>query len=458
DFFEAEVEAGVSTDEEYLVRGIVSGPLSENIRARVGAVYLNRDGHIKNYGPSYSGGDLGGIETFAFQGKLDIDVSPTFNVLISGDYSNRTHGFTPQIASIGEVLRGIGPNGEDIDVTGGARTNALGNGDFALGQKILNDPLKTAISSLGDDNKNIAWGFSLDGTLELTDEIRLKSISAYRKFSDDNNPDVDGTPADGDNLIMPIISVALSGGQTISRNGGNYTQARKVDSDYFIQELRLEGTHDTADWILGGFFQTFHEHLINTTPLLIIDSFNPAAFGMGGELVGGTATPNDEYILSANTQDNSYSIDTYAVFGDVTFHLTDQFDLFGGLRWTKEDITKRLDNGTFFGVLSFADIADRFDSNTRILDTTGIPILPLAQGTAKASEDFVSYRFGGTYKFSPAVSVYASVSRGQVGPAAPISYTDDLSFLAPTTADNYEIGIKSELFDRRVRFNVAAFK
>jgi len=458
DFFEGEIEAGISTDEEYMVRGVVSGPLSENVRARVGGVYLNREGHIKNYGPSFSGGDLGGIETFAFQGKLDIDVSPSLNLLFSGDYSNRTHGYAPQIAAIGEVLRGIGPNGSDLDVTGEARTYALGSGDYELGKEILNDPLKTAISSRGDNNKNLAWGLSLDATLDLTDDIRLKSISAYRTFTDDNNPDVDGTPADGDNLIMPIISVALSDGQTISRNGGKYTQARKVDSEYFVQELRLEGTHDTADWILGGFFQTFNEDLLNTTPLLIIDSFNPAAFGVGGELVGGTATPNDEYILSANTQDNSYSIDTYAVFGDITFHVTDQLDIFGGLRWTKEDISKRLDNGTFFGVLSFADIADRFDSSTRILDTTGIPIIPLAQGTAKASEDFVSYRAGANYKFTPDVSVYATISRGQVGPAAPISYTDDLSFLAPTTADNYEIGIKSELLDRRVRFNAAAFK
>ncbi len=457
DYFEGEIEGSVTTDEEYMIRGVLSGPLTENIRARVGAVYLDRKGHIKNYGPSYGGGDLGGIETYAFQGKLDIDASENLNFLISGDYSNRVHGFSPQVAAIGEVLRGIGPGGTDIDVTGGARALALGGGDAALGQKILDDPLKTAISSRGDDNRNVAWGLSLDSTLQITDSVRFKSITAYRSFTDDNNPDVDGTPADGDNLVMPIVSVVLSSGETVKRNGGRYTQARKVESDYFVQELRLEGTHDLLDWTAGLFYQDFNEKLRNTTPLLIIDSFNPAAFGVGGELVGGTPTPNDEYILSGNTQDNSYGVKTYAAFGDVTFHVTDKLDVFGGLRWTKENISKVLDNAMYFSVLSIPDIGARFDSSTRILFTDDLPTIPRVVGSAKASEEFVSYRVGASYKFSPDISVYGSVSRGQVGPAAPISYTDNLSFLAPTVADNYEIGFKSELFDRRVRFNTAGF-
>ncbi|MEJ6594985.1 TonB-dependent receptor [Parasphingorhabdus sp.] len=453
--FEGNIEAGISSDEEYLVRGVINTPLSENVQARFGAVYIDRKGFVENFGPAFSGGDLGGIETFAFSGKLNADLSPSVNILISADYSNRTHGYSPQIAAIGEVLRGIGPGGSDIDVTGGARTAALGGGDPVLGQTIIDDPLKTAISTLGDDNKNIAWGGSLDATIDLSDEIVLRSITAYREFSDDNNPDVDGSPADGDNLVMPIVSVAISTGATILANGGQYTQARKVDSDYFIQELRLEGTHDSFDWTVGGFYQDFNESLLNTTPLLIIDSFNPA-FGNGAN-VGGTATPNDEYVLSANTQSNSYAVQTYALFGDVTVHVTDKFDLFGGIRWTKEDISKNVDNGNFFSIFTFAEIASRFDSTTRILNTDDLTALPLAVGTASTSEEFVSYRFGGSYEIANDVSVYGTISRGQVGPAAPISYTDNLSFLSPTTADNYEIGFKSELFGRRLRLNAAAF-
>ncbi|KCZ94209.1 TonB-dependent receptor [Hyphomonas johnsonii] len=456
DEFEGEIEAGISSDEEYLIRGVVSGPLADNVSGRLAGVYIDREGFIENSGPAFSGGDLGGIETFAFSGKLDIDFSPDFNVLLSGDYSNREHGYSPQIGSVGEVIRGIGPGGTDLDVTGGARALALGGGDAQRGQAILNDPLKTAISLRGDSNENIAWGGSIDATYDFNDNITLKSITALRHFTDDNGPDVDGTPADGDNLIMPIVSVNISSGKTITRNGGNYAPSRSVESDYFIQELRLQGTYDAFEWIVGGFYQDYEEDLLNTTPLLIIDSFNPA-FGNGAN-VGGTATPNDEYVLSANTQDNNYGIDTYAIFGDMTFHLTDQLDVFGGLRWTREEVSKDLNNQTFFSVFTFADIASRFDSTKRILDTDDLVPSDLVVGKAKASEEFVSYRAGASYHLSDAVSVYGSVSRGQVGLAAPISYTDDLSFLEPTVADNYEIGLKSELFDRRVRFNTAIFQ
>jgi len=456
DHFEAQLEAGASTDEEYLVRGVVSGPLAHDIKARVGGVYLNRHGYIKNYGPSYSGGDLNGIEEYAFQGKLDIDAAPGLNFLISGDYSNRTHGFSPQDAAIGEVIRGIGPNGSDIDVTGGARARALGGGDPVLGQKILDDPFKTAISSRGDRNKDIAWGLSLDATYHVTDSIRLKSISAYRKFYDANNPDVDGTPADGDNLVMPVISVAISSSQTIKENGGKYTASRKDYSHYFTQELRLEGTHRLLDWTVGGFYENFYERVPNTTVLLVLDSFNPAL--QNGAAVGGTPIPNDEYVLANNTQNNWYRIKTYAVFGDITVHLTEQLDVFGGLRWTKEDISKTLNNASFASPLTFAQIAARFNPVTRILFTDDLPTFPLTVGSASTSDKFISYRAGATYKITPDISFYGTVSRGQVGPAAPISYTDNLSFLAPTTADNYEIGLKSELFDRRLRLNIAAFK
>jgi iron complex outermembrane receptor protein len=453
--FEGQLEAGASSDEEYLLRGVISGPLSDNIRGRIAGVYVDRGGPVKNFGPKISGGDLEGMKTYAFVAKLDVDLSPDFNVLVTGDYSNRIHGMSQQIAAIGEVLR-IGPNGAPVDVTGGARTLALGGGNLALGQQILADGMATAISSRGDDNRNVAWGISLDATLKLSDSIRLRSITAYRQFSDYNNPDVDGTPADGDNLVTPIVSVHLTKNETVLRNGGVDTQARKVDTDYIIQELRLEGTQDRVDWTVGGFFQNFNEYLINTTPLLILDAFNPGF--ANGAAFGGTPTPGDEYVLSANTQNNSYSVKTYALFGDVTFHVTDQLDLFGGVRWTKEDISKSLDNRTFFQLFSRAQIASRFNSTTRLLNVDDLTPRPLVVGKASDSENFVSYRGGASYKISDSISLYGSVSRGHVGPAAPISYTDNLSFLSPTKADSYEIGFKSELFDRRIRLNIAAFK
>ncbi|MDR7103640.1 TonB-dependent receptor [Croceicoccus sp. BE223] len=457
--FEGEVEATATSDEEYTIRGVLSGPISEDVRYRLAGVYSDRSGFIKNY----TGPDLAALKTVAVSGKLEFDISDGVNLMLNGDYSKRDHSFTPGIAlrvdgtDRADLLRGI-----NVDAAAGLRVYALGNGDLALGQKILDDPFATSTNTPAN-NQNIAYGFSADLTVELNDDIQLKSITAYRTFSDDSGPDVDGTPAAPDNylfgpsgLIYPVISTTISQSPVVLAGGTSEDPARQVDSDYFMQELRFEGSHDRFDWTAGGFYQTFDEYLINATPLLLADYFNPA-FGNGANF-GGTATPNDEYILNANIQDNSYSVETFAAFGDVTFHVTDSLDVFGGIRWTSEKISKTLTNRNQFALFSLAQLDARYDPATGVLDTSGIFERPLVQGEASAKEDFISYRVGASYEISDTFSVYGTVSRGQVGPAAPISYTDDLSFLAPTQADNYEVGFKSELLDRRVRLNGAAFK
>lgn len=456
-YLEGEIELRGTTDEEYSARGVLSGPISDNIRFRVAGLYSDRDGHIKNY----SGPNLSGVKTAAVSGKLEFDISPIVNLMLNGDYSKRDHSYAPGIAPIGDILRGIGPGGTAIDIIGGARVYALGQGNPVLGQKIVNDRYGTATNTPAN-NQNIGWGLSADLTVHVTDAIRLKSITAYRSFTDDSNPDVDGTPAAPNNYlfgtgtIYPVISTAISESPAVLAGGNGGTPARQVDSHYWVQELRLEGTHDLLDWTAGVFFQTFDEYLINATPLLLADYFNPA-FGNGANF-GGTATPGDEYFLSANIQNNSYSVDTWAGFGDITFHVTDKLDVFGGARWTLEDISKTLTNRSQSKLMNLAEVASRYNSSTGVLDTSNITQRPLVQGTSSATEKFVSYRFGASYKLTNDFNVYGTVSRGQVGPAAPISYTDNLTFLKPTVADNYEIGFKSELFDRHVRLNASAFK
>lgn len=462
--FEGSVEVGASTDDEYFGRAVISGPISENVRGRLVGLYLDREGHVENFGPASSGGNLGGIETFALSGKLDIDLSPDFNVLLSAEYSDRQHGFSPQIADIPEVLRGILPGGADFDPTFGARALVLGGGDAALGQAILADPFATAISIVGDENENITLGFSADATYDISDSVQFKSITSYREFSDDNNPDIDGTQADGDNLGFPIINVATSQDIAVLQ-GGPDSPSRQVDSDYFTQEFRLEGTQDQFDWTAGAFYQDYSESLINSVSLLIIDSFNPALGN--GAAVGGTATANDEYVLQANFTDNTYGIDTYALFGEVNYHVSDRVDVFAGLRWTSETINTSLNNTTTIAPIPIANIPALFDSNTGILDITGFPVYPgnggapnpESVGTVSETEDFFSYRAGISFDATDTTNVYASVSRGNVGPGASQSFDSTVStvFLEPTTADSYEIGIKSELFDNRVRLNMAGF-
>lgn len=450
--FEASIDLSFTDDDEVMTRAMMSGPISDSVRGRLVGMISERDGHIENLGPA--GGDLGGLDQVAFLAKLEFDIGDNGNLLLSADYSDREHGDSPQIAAIGEVMRPFG------DVTGEARAYALGYGDLAAGRAVIANPFQTAVSKVGDENENEASGVSATFKYEFSDSIRFKSTTAWRDFTDQNNPDVDETPAEPDNPIMPIIS-------TFTKNGPNYSgsgvpgHTRGVEADYISQEFILEISQERVDWTLGAFYQDYEENIKNQVPLLILDTFNPA-FGNGANF-GGTATPNDEYVLSNTMLNNTYSVESMAIFADATFHVTDKLDLFGGVRFTNEDLDSTLNNYTQYGIYSFPFLASSFDSSTRVLDSNMFPVGPdggdpAAVGSDGISEDFVSYRAGGSFAFSDQVTAYLSATRGHIGVGKNIAFTGRTGkFLAPTEADAYEIGLKSVFADDRVRFNVAFF-
>ena len=457
--FEAEIEAGASDDEEYLVRAVVSGPLSDKVRGRVAAIYIDREGYLENLGPE--GGHLGGQETLAMRGKLEFDLTDDVTVLFSGDYSDNDHGFNPLVGNLGTFLQGAGPGGTDREsfstnfaYPADTQLRALGNGNPVLGQQILDDPFKVA-QARHDDQENLIYGLGLDITWDYNENLRIKSITSWRRFTNDNANDTDATPADLTNLgLYPFIAISST---TIPRDP---TYGFQDKLEYFQQELRLEGSHDRFDWILGGFYQSLDEHhTAGRAYLFDISAFVGAPFGS---------------LYTCGVCDSANSTvdqETRAIFGDVTLHVNDKLDIFGGVRWTEEDVTKNL-NGTFYaGAIDAATLLSLTDAN-QVADlnaVVGTALFanrpPANNGTANDTFDFWSFRVGTSYAFADALSTYFTFSRGNVGPGLPLTQTDVVvsvgdraPFVDPTEADNYEIGFKSEFLDNRLRLNVAVFK
>jgi iron complex outermembrane receptor protein len=448
--FEAGLDISSTDDSDTMIRAVVSGPFSDSVRGRL-AVY-NRDfrGYIRNYsnnGPT--GRWLGGNDSYGASGKLEFDIGERASLLLSADYRKAVHGMMPQIAVVSEGFD-FNFNGQDD------RIESLGNGNFALGQEIFADPYKTSVSKRGDEMKNESWGMSADFTWDLGDGMTLKSITAYRSFDDRNNADVDGTPADGNRLTTPIVSVTTSDAPTCCEQG------RRQWNDYVSQEFRLSKSGDSTDWTIGAYYNDLREAVVNSVGLLIVDAFvDPAS---GGARLGGTPTYFDEYFLQdQRIYGNVASIESYSAFADVTAHLTESTDIFAGLRYTSEDVAVKLNNKLSFAPLLRTEIATRFNSSTMVLDTTGLPEFPAVNansiGSASKSENFVSGRFGVNHRFSDDVNVYASVSRGFIGSGAKISRSavTTNAFLLPSQADAVEIGIKTLLLDRRMRLNAAIF-
>ncbi len=136
-----------------------------------------------------------------------------------------------------------------------------------------------------------------------------------------------------------------------------------------------------------------------------------------------------------------------SVFGELDYFFNDQTKLTVGARWTdeKKDATFSI-IGTC--ALDFSSCTDSPGQNNANL-------------FAKLSDSDVTPKVALTYEWNPDVSTYLSYTRGfRSGALDARAQTVD-SFLnsaaAPETVDAYELGLKSLLLDRRLRFNAALF-
>ena len=172
------------------------------------------------------------------------------------------------------------------------------------------------------------------------------------------------------------------------------------DLDQFTQEIRLASDNDgPMTWQVGAFY-------FDSTAELRTDP--------------GFVAPT--LLRHENT--------SWAVFGQGTYQLTDALRLTGGLRWTSDE--KHL---------------------------TGVTA-PIPFAKVNVSDEQVTWDIAAFYDLSSDVSVYGRVARGFRGPT--IQGRDVAFFGAPSTAQSetilsWEAGVKSELFDRRVRLNGAIF-
>ena len=173
-----------------------------------------------------------------------------------------------------------------------------------------------------------------------------------------------------------------------------------IELDQFTQEVRLASNGGGAlNWQVGGFY--FDSDFDVTT-------------------VGFDFPPS----VTVN-----HTNESWAVFGQVTSQLTDTVKLTGGLRYTEDD-------KAFF-------VRDAADPQAR-----------------EVSDERLSWDLAAFVDLTADASVYARVASGF---RAPTIQGRDVAFFAPpsiATSEkimSYEVGFKSELADRRVRLNGAAY-
>ncbi|MET0269221.1 MAG: TonB-dependent receptor, partial [Sphingomonas sp.] len=192
--------------------------------------------------------------------------------------------------------------------------------------------------------------------------------------------------------------------------------ARETRQKQYSQEVQFQLTGDRYELTAGIFY--FHE---NSPANDILGILEP--------IPGGTVVPLpfDAAFGSGVTSTRSIN-DSIAGYGQLTVHLTDTLDLTGGLRGTIDD------------------------RELRISAISGGQGAVLGVGTYKATYEKLNYTGIVTWRPNDDSTLYAKISSGYVagGILSGIPYK-------PETLVSYELGAKAQMFDNRLRLNVAGF-
>ena len=450
-----------TTGSQWDVGAIVNIPFSDNFKARAVLYYEDNSGIVKNIVPG--GGDSG--HDFVM-GRINAEFTPSDSTTI-----NVTFMHTDEEQGLDETV----PAGVwDTDTVA---TFGLNRPDGATFNSALDDGTgfwpqnrdKVAHTAIGERNDNRSTISIINITHRLTDEITLKSITGQIDTENEKIFDNDLVPED---LV-------------------NRYQAR--DAESWSTEFRVEFSNEQFDWITGFLYA---EDRISDVPLegtpggglgvvtgvtTAVDggvSFDPVPGGnpnvpivlpgvvdffltgalpplidlSGGaapggvflwQVAGGVGTPDGQPPLCLGCALRQNKNDSWSVFSDITWHATEQLDLTVGFRYTEDDIYARTEE---LGLTRRPRLAD-------------IPVF-----TAGDTFDDFTPRFSIGWQATEDMRLYATVSRGYKAGG----YTLDYNGNAPNrgivkekfdeeTLWNYEIGLRSEWFDRRLRLNISGF-
>jgi len=229
----------------------------------------------------------------------------------------------------------------------------------------------------------------------------LASISSFSRM-------VSFNAADGSSIFFPFFGV-------------NAAFETRSNLKKFTQELRLTSPgHQRLDWVAGLFFM----------------SEQATAGQTGLAFIPGTNDPDPVFNPLIVTDEPSKYREV-AMFGNGTYKLTDAWDISAGVRGSHNvQSVNESAYGSLFGV--FADDPE----------VTPFP---------RVSQNKVTYSISSGYHLTPDQMVYARVATGYRPGGANKIAPDAPSTFGPDTTTNFEIGLKSEWWDRRLLVNLTGF-
>ncbi len=435
---------------EFQASGVLNLPIvNDRVGLRVAVQRLSRDGYVTNVVPASVGtaiaannssisrrpptGSLNGLklenrERWNVRGKLDIKPTENLTLRFSGEYfemdelsaarsvSLATTPFTatnPTYSLAGSAALFVGATNGGPPPT----TPANAGASIGIGLGLLNSQIAFLDANRNSASVNeVPYAFAKTQTYGLTGILdtgwgEIQLITGYRKVESSAIVDLDGSQ----------YAIHVTDG--------------KQELEQWSGELQFTGKAfgDALNFAMGTF--AFHEKGFDQSISIALPALNPLTSHFYGLI------------------DN----DSLGVYVQGTMHLSDRLSMTAGLRYSVDDkgLETRNNNyhrGTGATICVIAPVAPVL---------LGTDVVGPTQCAVRRRDSFGgwSYTIGLEYKPTDDIMLYAKTSRGFRSGGQNLRALTPAAFVPfrPEVAQSYEIGLKSEFLDRRVRLNLAAY-
>lgn len=301
-------------------------------------------------------------------------------------------------------------------------------------ERWITGSLRESYSDVENFARSDISGTALDASWLLGTDLALRSISAYRELDISESNDFDGSP------------------KSVSMLPTARTQ------EQWSQEIQLSGVgaDDRLNWVLGGIY---FEEEANATQAGVIfgDLFgaleaapgaivappgapqflcNPGPPPPGVPCFGGAGNPlNLAFFPGRETNVSDPSTTSWAIFGEGNYSVNDRLTVTAGLRYTLEEKDFLFQQFSVDGALITLE---------------------------RRNEDWNVWtpRISFAYQTTPESMLYFSVAKGFKSGGFSGLFGDNSSFLEPFEPEEvwtYELGVKADFLDNRIRLNTAFF-
>lgn len=442
DDFEGSLGANYGRFNEFEATGVVNVPIvADKIALRLAGTHLTRDGHTVNIAPAsatsrlstaiylpnvphtgaFTGEKYDNRNRWNVRGKLALRPTETLELLFSAEVFDADETAAARyLSNVPNRFVGTARSNYDIGnnasiltgrLTGSPTATAAADGAALLNAVIAALAANPGVASLNEPPHNMVHTTTLGFTGSLDVPWgQIKLITAYRRVESESELDVDGSP-------YPL-----------------YATGNIQDLKQYSGELQTTGKafDDRLDFAAGLFY--FHEEGSDAYTARILSGLLPV------------------YQNSFGNIDN----DGMGLYAQGSWHITDALGFTAGIRYSVDDKGLESRNADYV-------IASGLTSCKLVVVTPFAgaedPAPARCSYTGRNSFSGVSYTLGLDYKLTTDTLLYVKTAKGFRAGGFNFrarTRTDFVSF-KPERANSYEAGIKTELFDRRVRFNLAAY-